>query len=57
MKVAMLEPLFVEFANECMAVVEPDVDEKPHQAPVRTETEQIVKDFCMVAVSEMDGNE
>lgn len=25
MKIAMLEPLFIEFANECLTVVEPDL--------------------------------
>lgn len=25
MKIAMLEPLFVEFANECLNIVEPDL--------------------------------
>lgn len=24
MKIAMLEPLFIEFADECLAVIEPD---------------------------------
>lgn len=27
MKLAMLEPLFVEFADECMKIVEPEADE------------------------------
>lgn len=53
MKVAMLEPLFVEFANECLAVVEPD-DEAPGQ-PSLTETEQIVSDLCAHVVNELDG--
>lgn len=55
MKVAMLEPLFVEFANECLAVVEPDVEAAIQ--PQLTASEQIVSDFCAHVVNQYDGVE
>lgn len=51
MKIAMLEPLFVEFADECMRIVEPDADETIGSLSPRQEA---VSQFCAAIVQHLD---
>lgn len=52
MKVAMLEPLFVEFADECMRVVEPD--EAQLSPLAQSPRQELVSQFCAAIVQQMD---
>lgn len=54
MKIAMLEPLFVEFADECMKIVEPDTDNSPLNGSM-SPRQEAVSQFCAAIVQEMDS--
>lgn len=56
MKIAMLEPLFVEFADECMRIVEPDADaDNSHHTSLSPRQEAVSK-FCAAIVQQIDGD-